>query len=191
MSRLVDGYGGCAGRSGGGFLRSPRFRTTAGFAAARAADASCRREARALSLDLNRGSRDGALHARLALRQSAVRPDREDGRRAAGRDRNCLPHRRVSEPVALADRDLSAVRAGGVEDRLGAVFRRMPVIIVRRSLHKPPARAVGRMGVVEAHIGFTPRWPEYQRIAHTVRSAPDGDERWVRRGVRRPDGRPG
>ncbi len=46
--------------------------------------------------------------------QEAVRPNREDRRRAAGRDRRPVSHRRLPERVALADRDLSAVFAGGV-----------------------------------------------------------------------------
>ena len=44
----------------------------------------------------------------------AIRRDREGGRRPAGLDRRRLPHRRLPERLALADRDVSAVRADGV-----------------------------------------------------------------------------
>jgi len=40
--------------------------------------------------------------------------DREDGRRAPHRERRRHPHRRLPERVAVADRDVPAVRAGGV-----------------------------------------------------------------------------
>ncbi len=57
---------------------------------------------------------DRPVHARLERGEKAVRQDREDGRRIADRDWNRLPHRRLPERVAVVDRGVPAIRAGGV-----------------------------------------------------------------------------
>ncbi len=67
-----------------------------------------------------RRRRDRPVPARLERDQEAVRRDREDGRRAAGRDRGAVPDRRLPVDIAVADRDVPAVRAGRMSRRFDA-----------------------------------------------------------------------
>ena len=53
------------------------------------------------------------MRASTAIKKQFGRIEKTVGVLLVG-DRNRLPHRRISERIAVADRDLSAVRAGGV-----------------------------------------------------------------------------
>src|ERR1700733_10922590 len=64
-----------------------------------------------------RGRRDRPVHPRLAASAHAVRPDREGRRRPPRRDRRRVSDWRLPEHVAVADRDLSAVRPDRVRKK--------------------------------------------------------------------------